>query len=202
MSYATTPDRMMDVRSMRKPDKHPAIFAAFDALDTGDGFVLVNDHDPRHLHDEFEVEYPNGYSWEYLSEQPRNWQIRITKLASTSLPRVLVQPGSLPVETDAVGAIWKLEQRERDLDSNIINLQPETAIEAYDGPDIDVLVYVLAGDGVLTTERGEVTLTEGALAILPRRSRRGFTAGQNGLRYLTVHQKRKALLLEPMAARG
>ena len=39
----------LDVRSMRKPDKHPAIFQAFDALAVGESFVLVNNHDPRHL---------------------------------------------------------------------------------------------------------------------------------------------------------
>ncbi|MCX0273709.1 DUF2249 domain-containing protein [Nocardia zapadnayensis] len=50
----------------RKPDKHPAIFARFDALAAGESFVLVNNHYPRHLHDEFEVEHSGGFGWEVV----------------------------------------------------------------------------------------------------------------------------------------
>ena len=42
----------LDVRQVRKPDKHPAIFARFDALAVGESFVLVNNHYPWHLRDE------------------------------------------------------------------------------------------------------------------------------------------------------
>lgn len=43
--------------------------------------MLINDHDPKHLHDEFEAEWPGGYDWEYRGEEMRNWQIRITRRA-------------------------------------------------------------------------------------------------------------------------
>lgn len=48
----------LDVRQLRKPDKHPRIFAKYAALQVGESFVLVNNHDPKHLHDEFEADYP------------------------------------------------------------------------------------------------------------------------------------------------
>jgi len=38
-------------------------------------------------------------------------------------------------------------------------------------------------------------LRPGSLVWLPRRSRREFTAGPDGLMYLTVHQRRQALTL-------
>lgn len=87
--------------------------------------------------------------------------------------------------------------RERDLDSNIIALPPGAAIGAHTGPDVDVLIYVLAGSGQLGTELDAqpVALRGGSLIWLPRRSRRQFTAGPDGLRYLTVHQRRQALTL-------
>jgi uncharacterized protein (DUF2249 family) len=85
----------IDVRTLRTPDKHPAIFAAYAAVPVGESLVLVNDHDPRHLRDEFEIEYPGGYSWEYIARDPRDWRIRITKLASTPLPRVLADTATL-----------------------------------------------------------------------------------------------------------
>src|SRR5215831_10947718 len=78
-------DHELDVRPLRKPDKHPAIFQAYAAVPPGEALVLVNDHDPRHLRDEFEVEHPGGYAWDYLATDRGAWRIRITKLASTPL---------------------------------------------------------------------------------------------------------------------
>ncbi|MGH3282754.1 MAG: DUF2249 domain-containing protein [Trebonia sp.] len=188
-------DREFDLRSLRKPDRHPAVFQAYATIQVGESLVLLNDHDPRHLRDEFEVEHPDGYGWEYLATDPGAFRIRITKLASTPLPRTLADTTALAAEADATGVIWKLEMRERDLDSNVIALAPGATINAHAGPDIDVLIHVIAGSGELSTERDTVPLRAGSLAWLPRRSRRQFTAGPDGLRYLTVHQRRKALTL-------
>ena len=191
----------IDVRTLRKPDKHPAIFQAYAGVPVGESLLLVNDHDPRHLRDEFETEYPGGYSWEYIARDPRDprdWRIRITKLASTPLPRVLADTAALDAP-DAAGAgvAWKLQMRERDLDSNVITLAPGAAIGAHRGPDLDVLVYVLSGSGHLVTELSTAQLRAGSLAWLPRRSLREVTAGPDGLMYLTVHQRRQALTLSP-----
>ncbi len=195
---------VLDVRGMRKPEKHPAIFAAYAALPVGGAFVLVNDHDPLHLRDEFEADYPGGYAWEYVNREPRDWQIRISKLASTPLPRVLIDTAEIsadPDAADASGAVWKLQARERDLDSNVIALPPGGTIDAHAGPDLDVLIHVLAGGGQLRTELGAVDLAAGALLWMPRRSWRQFTAGEHGLRYLTVHQRRQALVLDTSRAK-
>lgn len=189
----------LDVRPLRKPDKHPTIFARYADLPTGASFVLVNDHEPKHLKDEFEANFPGSYEWECLQGEPRDWRIKITKLTSTALPRILVNSddiGAQAADPDVTGAVWKLEMRDRDLDSNIIALPPHGGIDAYTGPDLDVLIHVVAGAGQLTTEVGTVDLRPGAVLWLPRRSRRQFTAGPGGLRYLTVHQRRQALLLD------
>jgi uncharacterized protein (DUF2249 family) len=196
-------DTEIDVRTLRKHDRHPAIFRAYGAVGVGESLVLVNDHDPRPLHDEFEVEYPGGYDWGYLSAEPGNWRIKIIKRAATPLPRVVADASVVgDAAADAAGAIWKLPMRERDLDSNVIALAPAATIGAHDGPDLDVLVYVLADSGRLGTERGDVELRAGALVWLPRRSRRAFTAGPDGLRYLTVHQRRQALTVLTAAPAG
>ena len=197
MSSAQAPQEL-DVRSMRKPDKHPTIFAAYAELPVGGSFVLVNDHDPKHLRDEFEADHAGGYDWRYHSRERRNWRIEITKLASTPLPRILCSTDELAADTgepDVSGAVWKLEAADRDLDSNVIALGPEGRIEAHTGPELDVLIHVIGGSGRLTTERNEITLDVGDLLWLPKGSRRQFTAGPGGLRYLTVHQRRRSLLL-------
>ncbi len=58
-------DNELDVRQLRKPDKHPTIFATYADLPVGGSFVLVNNHDPKHLHEEFEADHAGSYGWEY-----------------------------------------------------------------------------------------------------------------------------------------
>lgn len=94
----------LDVRSLRKPDKHPTVFAAYAELAVGASFVLINDHDPRHLHDEFEADHAGGYGWEYRSREPRDWRIEITKLTSTPLPQILADSTELGAGTGGVDA--------------------------------------------------------------------------------------------------
>jgi uncharacterized protein (DUF2249 family) len=200
------PDQELDVRPLRKPEKHPTIFRTYDALAVGESFTLVNNHDPKHLRGEFDTDHPGGYDWEYLDSGPDVWRIRITKLASTPLPRVLCDTSAVADgDPDAAGAVWKLQMRERDLDSNIIRLPPGATIDAHTGPDLDVLLVMLEGTGQLATERATLDLHPGMLVWLPRRSVRQFTAGGDGLRYLTVHQRRQSLSLvttAPQSARA
>ncbi|HEX5993987.1 MAG TPA: DUF2249 domain-containing protein [Jiangellales bacterium] len=198
-------DPELDVRPLRKPDKHPAIFAAYDNLAVGESFVLVNNHDPKHLREEFDTDHPGGYGWEYLDRSPAAWRIRISKRAATSLPRILHNTTDAPHtngDPDATGAVWKLQMRQRDLDSNIIQLPPTGTIKAHKGPDVDVLIHVLHGSGQLTSEVGTLDLRPGDLVWLPRRSQRQLTAGPHGLTYLTVHQRRQALVLDTAPQRA
>ena len=51
----------------------------------------------------------------------------------------------------------------RHLDSNIIHQQPGSRIEAHAGPDHDVLLHVLHGDGQLMTEVSTLALRPGIL---------------------------------------
>jgi uncharacterized protein (DUF2249 family)/quercetin dioxygenase-like cupin family protein len=193
-------EQEVDVRPLRKPDKHPAIFATYAELPVGASFVLVNDHDPKHLREEFESNHGGSFGWEYLARDIRNWRIRITKLTSTPLPRILTSttgPAAGTGDPLASGALWRLEVRDRDLDSNIIAIPPDGVIAAHAGPDLDVLIHVLGGSGTLTSERGTLDLEPGALVWLPRQSMRQLSAGPGGLRYLTVHRRRQALLLDP-----
>ncbi|MBX6388086.1 MAG: hypothetical protein IRZ08_03635 [Frankia sp.] len=115
-----------------------------------------------------------------------------------AVPRILADTAGLAAATGepgVSGAVWKLQEPSRDLDANVIALAPGGTIDLHDGPDVDVLIHVLAGSGVLTTAGDQLDLAPGALVWLPRRSRRGVAAGQEGLRYLTVHQRRQALVI-------
>jgi uncharacterized protein (DUF2249 family)/quercetin dioxygenase-like cupin family protein len=193
----------LDVRGMRKPAKHPRIFQYFDSLAVGESFVLINDHDPQHLHDEFETDHYGEYDWQYLRRGPE-WQIQITRRASTPMPQLLCDTHELtsgPAAEDASGAVWKLQMSRRHLDSNIVHLPSRSRIDPHTGPDLDVLVHVLHGNGQLISEVQTLELRPGALLWLPRLSHREIVAGEPGLTYLTVHPRRPGLTIQTVPAR-
>lgn len=190
----------LDVRALPKVDKHPQIFARFAALAVGEAFVLVNNHDPRHLRQEFDTDHPGEFGWEYQVRGPKVWRIRITKLASAGLPRIVGDLQKLvtgPGAADATGAVWKLQMNQRHLDANLIRLPPGDRIANHTGPAHDVLISIIAGAGDLATETGALPLRVGLLAWLPRLSRREIIAGPAGLTYLTVHPRRPGLTIAP-----
>jgi quercetin dioxygenase-like cupin family protein len=171
-------------------------------LSVGESFVLVTDHDPHHLRNEFDTDHPDSHGWEYLDQSPGTWRIQISKLATTPLPRVVCDTMTIIHHSQPeAGVAWKLPMNRRDLDSNIIRLAPGASIGAHVGPDLDVLLLILDGTGHLTTEVHTIDLHRGALIWLPQRSRRQFTAGPHGLSYLTVHQRRQSLVLNPAPPR-
>ena len=56
MQNTTREPIQLDVRPIPPREKHPAIFATFDALSPGESFILVNDHDPFPLRYQFQAE--------------------------------------------------------------------------------------------------------------------------------------------------
>ncbi len=99
---------------------------------------------------------------------------------------------------DRSGAVWRLEPAERDLDANIIALPPGGTIDRHAGPALDVLLHVFSGGGVLLSGEETTTLVPGAVVWLPKHTEREFLAGDDGLRYLSVHARRHdALAIKP-----
>ncbi|HEU4363452.1 MAG TPA: DUF2249 domain-containing protein [Mycobacterium sp.] len=196
------PDTELDARVLPKPEKHKTIFATFAKLAVGESFVLVNDHEPEPLRQEFEREHPGSYGWEYLEkgqERGAIWRTRISRLSSTPLPWILTDTETTgrDVEPDPAGVVWKLEVQSRELDADVVSLAPGEDTGMHSGPEVNALIHVLSGSGQLATELDTIDLKSGALLWMPRRSRRQFIAGPDGLRFLTVHQKRESLGLMP-----
>ncbi|MGO1736992.1 MAG: DUF2249 domain-containing protein [Leucobacter sp.] len=197
-----THDRELDVRTIPKPQRHSLILAAYNELDAGHAILLTNDHEPRKLRDEFERELPGSFTWESLGETSRGaWQVRIVRVTSTPLPRIVADTAELPAETapGRGGSVWQLSPASRDLDANVITVTPDNPIEMHIGPDLDVLIHILTGSGTLETETGEISLAPGGLIWLPRRSLRRIVAHENGLQYLSVHQRKPTLNISPIA---
>ncbi len=78
---STTPT-LIDVRAVPPLDRHPLIFATFDALAVGAAFELVNNHDPVPLFYQFRKARPQQFHWQYLTAGPARWHVRIARVAS------------------------------------------------------------------------------------------------------------------------
>jgi len=75
----------------------------------------------------------------------------------------------------------------------VIRLRPDAQIEAHLGPDLDVLLHVVAGSGQIVTATDPIRVETGAVVWLPRRSQRAILAGSDGLTYLSIHPRRPGL---------
>src|SRR5699024_12130203 len=123
-------------------------------------------------------------SWEALESTADYVRVRISKQASTSAPRAVLDVAELTGDVETSGSVWQLPPQQRDLDANVIALTPGGEIREHTGPDIDVLIHVLAGAGSLETETGTIVLAQGLTVWRLRRSRHRFTdAADTRLRY-------------------
>ena len=183
----------VDIRGMPPNQGERLTLHAYQKLRVDDALILLDDHTPQNLHDAFEREFAGSFHWEILSTDNGEHRIRITKRATTALPRRVADTTEIASSVDAKGSVWQLEPGARDLDANIIALPPYDEIELHVGPDLDVLILIIQGSGILQTELDVIPLDQGMLLWLPRKSQRRFVAGPDGLQYFTVHQRKPAL---------
>ena len=76
------PEKIFDGRSIPCSVKHGLIIQKWLDLSVGDYFVLVNDHDPVRMHEQFSAQWPQAFSWDYLAKGPDQFRMKITKLKS------------------------------------------------------------------------------------------------------------------------
>ena len=69
----------LDVRTIPPAQRHPLIFQTFDALQPGEAFMLVNDHDPKPLYYQFKFEKEGRFTWDYVEQGPEVWRVQVGK---------------------------------------------------------------------------------------------------------------------------
>lgn len=86
------------------------------------------------------------------------------------------------------------------LQTNLVSLSAGARVEQHVEGDLDVLLVVVQGGGVLTTapDTGvapvELAVTAPAAIVLPAGTARSIAAGPAGLAYVTAHRRRPGLL--------
>lgn len=72
-----TTDPKLDVRNEPPARRHDLILGTYKDLEPGAGFELINDHDPKPLWYQFDAEYKDQFTWDYLESGPEVWRVRI-----------------------------------------------------------------------------------------------------------------------------
>lgn len=213
---ATEDQAVIDATQLPPRQRHQRIFARFARLAVGESFILSNSHDPKPLHREFDTAHPGAFTWDYVESGPERWQVRIGRVAPSdaspadaadaadaaqpiALPKLLCDAQSLADDLGSLsaGAVWKLDESDRQLDANLVHLPAGRRVDAHAETALDVLLVVVSGSGVLETGNGEeLALTEGRVIWLPHGSQRSLNAGADGLLYLTVHRRRPGMSIQ------
>ena len=74
--------RELDVPSLPRGEKHPAIFRLLEQLEVGDVLRITNDHDPLPLRLALERASPGAFAFEYLERGPVAWRVDIRKVGA------------------------------------------------------------------------------------------------------------------------
>jgi len=74
---------VLDVTVIEPRLKHPTIFEKFDSLQSGEAFIIYNDHDPKPLYYQLLGERGQIFDWDYLENGPQVWQVKIAKKTVT-----------------------------------------------------------------------------------------------------------------------
>jgi len=73
-------NQVMDVRSIPCSIKHGLVLKTWRELAVGGHFILLNDHDPAPMRQQFMAEFPGAFDWDCLEQGPEQFRIKITKL--------------------------------------------------------------------------------------------------------------------------
>ena len=71
--------RELDVRGLAPSRQHSEVFGTFEVLKSGEGFVLVNDRDPKPLLYQFQAEHPGRFEWCVLEAGPERFRVEIRR---------------------------------------------------------------------------------------------------------------------------
>ncbi len=89
------------------------------------------------------------------------------------------------------GPLWGMQSD--DLNATLLAWPPGGVVAEHVNDELDVIMVVLAGSADVQLDGAEHRLGPEQLLLIPRGCARAVTAGPGGVRYLSVHRRRKPL---------
>jgi quercetin dioxygenase-like cupin family protein len=91
------------------------------------------------------------------------------------------------------GPQWAHESE--DLDITLLSWQEGKQIEAHSNNEVDVVLIGIAGTGQVTINGAEYEMHAGVTLLIPKGSERAIAAKESPFSYLSIHRRRRGLLL-------
>ncbi len=123
---------------------------------------------------------------------------RLFPLIETLLPEALTALGNAATH-EGSGPVWATESEE--LNATLLYWRAGEGPPEHINDERDVLVVVLAGSAIVSTDEDERELAVGEATIIAKGRRRKISAGREGVRYLSVHRRRPPLQIAPAQRR-
>jgi quercetin dioxygenase-like cupin family protein len=95
---------------------------------------------------------------------------------------------------NGTGPAWGVASS--DLNATLMVWPPDHELIEHTNTERDVLLIVLEGGGVARVEGHEHALAAGSVLLIEKGKSRSLRAGDNGVRYLSVHLRRGGLQIE------
>jgi quercetin dioxygenase-like cupin family protein len=97
-----------------------------------------------------------------------------------------------PLDGPGRGTVWSIASA--DLNATVLAWPAGEGVADHTNRERDVLLVVVGGGGTLVIDGRSHALRAPELVLIPRGASRGITAGADGLRYVSVHLRRRGLV--------
>ena len=95
------------------------------------------------------------------------------------------------------GPLWGMASA--DLNATLLSWPAGHEVAEHVNAELDVLVVVLGGSGAAIIDGERHALDGGCALLIAQGASRRITAGDGGLRYLSIHRRRGPLQIQPLA---
>ncbi len=94
------------------------------------------------------------------------------------------------------GVVWTLEGR-GDLNANLVRFGSGRGVGEHVNDEVDVVFVGVSGSGFIEVGGEERALGAGVLVFVPKGARRSTRAASEDFAYLTVHERRGPVRIDP-----
>ncbi len=170
--------RIVDVRLMPPPARHPYIFKVFDEMKPDETLLVVVDHDPVHLVQFMKHERRDFDSSAYKSYQksPGEWiGVFRKKTHQEALSKILFTSFEKEKSFDASSFLPVLVYTSKDYKVILAYFKAGQFIPVHT-PGIDLVLLVHNGRGEVVAGEQKFSVKPGDIVVIPQGERRGIRA--------------------------
>jgi mannose-6-phosphate isomerase-like protein (cupin superfamily) len=100
----------------------------------------------------------------------------------------IVTPAEILAVSPGPGPVWTLTSD--DLNVNLLSFTDGEGVASHVNNEVDVLVIVVAGEGLIEIDRTKQTIRAGQVCLIPKGALRAIRSGSPDFAYLTAHRRR------------